>query len=127
MPALKLAYVDDGLPGITRRKAGSGWAYLAPDGTRITDREEIDRLNRVGLPPAYRDAWFCPSPDGHIQAIGWDEKGRKQYRYHPDFRARQEAAKYDSCVDFGRALPLLRARVKGDLRRRKLGRDQAIA
>ena len=57
-----------------------------PTGKRITDRDEIDRLNAIGLPPAYRDAWFCPSPNGHIQAIGYDDKGRKQYRYHPDFR-----------------------------------------
>ena len=127
MAAKKIVYVDDGLPGITRRKARTGWAYFDPHGDRIKDRDEIDRLNRIGLPPAYRDAWFCPSPDGHIQAIGWDEKGRKQYRYHADFRARQEAAKYDSCINFGRALPLLRARVEADLRRRSLGRDQAIA
>ncbi|WP_245941989.1 DNA topoisomerase IB [Sphingomonas gilva] len=125
--ATKIAYVDDGLPGITRRKAGKGWAYFDAKGKRITDRDEIDRLNAVGMPPAYRDCWFCPSADGHIQATGYDDKGRKQYRYHLEFRARQEAAKYDLCADFGRALPLLRARVESDLRRRRLGRDQAIA
>ncbi|HEU4970017.1 MAG TPA: DNA topoisomerase IB, partial [Sphingomonas sp.] len=66
------------MPGITRRRTGRAFGYFAPDGKRITDRDEIDRLNGVGLPPAYENAWFCPDPDGHIQAIGWDERGRKQ-------------------------------------------------
>jgi len=97
------------------------------DGNRITDRDEIDRLNRIGLPPAYRDAWFCPDPNGHIQAIGWDEKGRKQYRYHVDFREARESAKYELCAPFGRALPKLRARVEEDLNRRGLGKETAVA
>ena len=122
-----LCFVDDALPGITRRRCGRGWAYYDAKGDRITDRDEIDRLNGVGLPPAYKDAWYCPSPHGHIQAIGYDDKGRKQYRYHPDFRAQREAAKYDRCADFGRALPLLRARVAEDMAGRKLGRDAVIA
>ena len=122
-----LCYVDDALPGITRRRCGRGWAYFDARGQRIADRDEIDRLNRVGLPPAYKDAWFCPSPEGHIQAIGYDEKGRKQYRYHPDFRAQQEAAKYDRCASFGRALPLLRARVEEDLLEGRPTRDAVIA
>ncbi|NJC34327.1 DNA topoisomerase-1 [Sphingomonas jejuensis] len=122
-----LTFVDDDLPGITRKKAGKGWAYFTATGERIKDRDEIDRLNRIGLPPAYKDAWFCPSPDGHIQAVGWDDKGRKQYRYHLDFRAQQEAAKYDRCALFGRKLPLLRARVESDLAGRGLGRERAVA
>lgn len=122
-----LCYVDDALPGITRRRRGRYWQYFDAKGARITDRDEIDRLNGIGLPPAYKDAWFCPSPHGHIQAIGFDEKGRKQYRYHDAFRARQEAAKYDRCVDFGRALPLLRARVEADLAGRKLSREAVVA
>ncbi|TVV70051.1 DNA topoisomerase IB [Sphingomonas solaris] len=122
-----LCYVDDELPGITRRKSGSHWAYFSPRGTRIKRRSEIDRLNAIALPPAYRDAWFCPSATGHIQAVGWDEKGRKQYRYHPDFRARQEADKYDRLTDFGRALPKIRARVEADLAGRALGKDAVLA
>lgn len=122
-----LVFVDDSHPGCRRRRFGRGWGYFAPDGTRITERAEIDRLNRIGLPPAYRDAWFCPDPNGHIQAIGYDDKGRKQYRYHPDFRAAQEAAKYDRCSGFGRTLPRLRARVQRDLRQRTLTRDKACA
>jgi DNA topoisomerase-1 len=124
---LQLTYVDDSLPGITRKKVGRGWGYWDPKGQRITDREEIDRLNAIALPPAYRDAWFCPSPDGHIQATGFDDKGRKQYRYHVAFREAQDAAKYEKCADFGRALPLIRARVEADLAGRKLSRDTVVA
>ena len=127
MAATRLVYCDDGKPGITRRKAGSGWSYHDAKGSRITDRTEIDRLNAVGLPPAYRDAWYCPQANGHIQGVGWDEKGRKQYRYHPDFREAQDAAKYERCAEFGHALPALRKRVEADLRGRTLSRDRAVA
>jgi len=123
----KIFYCDDSEPGITRKKVRHGWGYYDVDGHRITDRNEIDRLNRIGLPPAYRDAWFCPDPNGHIQAIGWDEKGRKQYRYHVDFREARESAKYELCAPFGRALPKLRARVEEDLNRRGLDKETAVA
>ena len=122
-----LCYVDDGLPGISRKKAGHGWGYYDPNGKRITARAEIDRLNAIALPPAYHDAWFCPSPHGHIQATGIDDRGRKQYRYHAAFREAQDAAKYERCADFGRALPLLRARVESDLAERRLDRDTVVA
>ena len=123
-----IVYFEDDAPGITRRKTRHGaWAYHDAAGKRITNRDEIDRLNAIGLPPAYVDAWFCPDPDGHIQAVGWDEKGRKQYRYHLDFRAQQEAAKYDLCAPFGRALTRLRARVEADLERRTHSKDRTVA
>ena len=122
-----LCYVDDALPGISRKKLTHGWAYYAPDGARITDREEIDRLNAIGMPPAYHDCWFCPSPHGHIQATGLDDKGRKQYRYHAEFRAAQDAAKYGRCGDFGRALPLVRARVDEDLTGGRLDKARVVA
>ena len=127
MAAAKLHHVDDSKPGITRKKAGHGWAYFGRDGARITDREVIYRLNAVALPPAYQQAWFCPDPMGHIQATGVDDKGRKQYRYHPAFRAQQEADKYERCAQFGRALPKLRAKVDADLARRSLDRETVIA
>ena len=123
----QLRYSDDSEPGITRRLLRGRWSYWSPDGRRITERDEIDRLNRIGLPPAYRDAWFCPDADGHIQAVGWDEKGRKQYRYHADFRATQDAEKYDRCIAFAHRLPQLRARVDADLARRALCRERAVA
>ncbi len=123
----RITYCDDSEPGFTRKKVRHGWGYYDLAGNRITDRDEIDRLNAIGLPPAYRDAWYCPHPNGHIQAIGWDEKGRKQYRYHPDFREAQESAKYELCAPFGRALPKLRARVDQDLKRRGLDKETAVA
>lgn len=123
----KLIYVDEDLPGITRRKAGRGWAYFGAEGARITDRAEIDRLNAIALPPAYVDAWFCPADNGHILATGVDAKGRKQYRYHPDFRARREGEKFDLCGRFGHLLPLVRKRVEQDLAGSALTRDHAVA
>jgi DNA topoisomerase-1 len=125
LPAL--LYVDDSRPGITRKRQGRYWQYYDFMGKRVTDRDEIDRLNAIGLPPAYRDAWFCPDPNGHIQAIGYDDKGRKQYRYHAGFRDKREAAKYDRCASFGKALPKLRKRVEADLRKRILSRDTVVA
>ncbi|RDE05476.1 DNA topoisomerase IB [Sphingomonas aracearum] len=122
------SYSDDSDPGITRKPARhGGWAYYDADGARITDREEIDRLNAVGLPPAYTDCWFCPDPNGHIQAVGWDEKGRKQYRYHTTFREQQESAKYELCAPFGRALTKLRARVERDLAQRRHSKERTVA
>lgn len=123
----RLSFCDDSKPGITRKKVPHGWGYWDADGKRITDRDEIDRLNAIGLPPAYTNAWFCPKPNGHLQAVGWDDKGRKQYRYHADFREAQEASKYDRCAEFGRALPKLRKRVEADLKKRTLCRERAVA
>jgi len=125
--ATKIIYSDDSKPGITRKKVRNGWAYHDAGGERITDREEIDRLNAIGLPPAYKDAWFCPKPHGHIQAVGWDEKGRKQYRYHLGYREQQEAAKYEKTAEFGHALPLLRKQVAADLALRGLSKERAVA
>ncbi|MBB6504357.1 DNA topoisomerase-1 [Sphingomonas endophytica] len=123
-----IVFFEDDTPGITRKRTRHGaWAYYDASGTRIADRDEIDRLNAIGLPPAYTDAWFCPDPEGHIQAVGWDEKGRKQYRYHLGFRAQQEAAKYDLCAPFGRALTRLRARVEADLERRRHTKERTVA
>jgi len=127
MPHSDIVYVDDHEPGITRRKVRHGWGYWDATDKRITDRDAIDRLNAVGLPPAYTQAWFCPDPRGHIQATAYDDKGRKQYRYHPGFREAQEAAKYDRCSGFGEALPMLRARVEADLKLRGLCKEKAVA
>jgi DNA topoisomerase-1 len=125
MPQLR--HCSDDQPGITRQLIKGKWGYFDPDGNRITDREEIDRLNKIALPPAYTDAWFCPYPNGHIQATGRDAKGRKQYRYHDDFRARQDKNKYLDTIEFGAALPKLRRKVEADLKGRKLGKDAVLA
>ncbi|MFW5634450.1 MAG: DNA topoisomerase IB [Erythrobacter sp.] len=123
----KIVCVDDSLPGITRRRAGKGWAYYDPAGELIRDPAERARLNAIALPPAYRDAWFCPEENGHILATGYDEAGRKQYRYHPDFRAMRDGAKYDACAAFGRLLPLIRRRVDADLAAPRVTRERALA
>jgi DNA topoisomerase-1 len=113
--APKLHYVDDTTPGVSRKRRGRAWHYFGPDGKRITDRAEIDRLNAIGMPPAYERVWLSPDPDGHIQGIGYDARGRRQYRYHPDFRAERDSSKYDRLVGFGRKLPALRKQVTADM------------
>ncbi len=122
-----LIFVDDSLPGVTRKRSGKGWAYFDAAGARIKDRDEIDRLNSIALPPAYEHAWFCPAPNGHILATGIDAKGRKQYRYHPGFRTAREGEKFDRCAAFGRLLPLVRKRVEEDLDSPQLTRERCIA
>jgi len=122
-----LRHSSDSEPGITRKRIGRSWAYFDPDGKRVTDRGEIDRLNAIGLPPAYEDAWFCTDPDGHLQATGVDARGRKQYRYHAAFRKKQDKAKFEGLVAFGKKLPRLRRRVEQDLKRRKLTRETVLA
>jgi DNA topoisomerase I len=123
----KLVFVDDDMPGITRRRAGKGWAYYDALGKLIRDPEERARLNAVALPPAYSDAWFCPVANGHILATGYDDAGRKQYRYHPDFREARDSAKYDACAAFGKLLPLIRKRVDEDLAQPRVTRTRALA
>ena len=121
-----LRHSSDAEPGYTRKRMGRYWAYF--DGEdRVTDRETIDRLNSVGLPPAYTDAWFCKDENGHLQATGMDARGRKQYRYHPDFRAKRESAKYEGILEFGKALPKLRRRIEQDLRQHDLTREAVLA
>ncbi|WP_205693905.1 DNA topoisomerase IB [Croceicoccus ponticola] len=122
-----LIFVDDSLPGIARRRCGRGWSYSDAKGRRVTNRVEIQRLNAIALPPAYVDAWFGPAANGHILATGFDARGRKQYRYHPSFRAERESEKFDRTVAFGKALPLIRKRVEDDLSRRGLTKQRAVA
>ena len=123
----RLRHSSNGEPGYTRRKQGRYWAYFDEDGKRVTDRETIDRLNSIALPPAYTDAWFCKDENGHLQATGKDDRGRKQYRYHPDFRARRDKKKYTGTLEFGASLPKIRRKVAADLKKRKLSRDAVLA
>jgi DNA topoisomerase-1 len=123
----RLRHSSDEEPGYTRKRIGRAWAYFDEQGKRITNRDEIDRLNAIALPPAYTDAWFCKDAHGHLQATGRDDRGRKQYRYHADFRRRRDKSKYADCLEFGDALPKLRLRVEKDLRKRKLDRDTVVA
>ena len=122
-----LRHSSDTEPGITRKRMGRYWAYFDPEGKRVTDRAEIDRLNAIGLPPAYTHAWFCTDPNGHLQATGIDARGRKQYRYHPDFRANAEASKFAGLAAFGKVLPKIRRQVDKDLRTRALSKEKVLA
>ena len=122
-----LRHSSDTERGFTRKKMGRYWAYYDAEGNRVKDREEIDRLNAIGLPPAYTDAWFCADPNGHLQATGIDARGRKQYRYHVDFRAKRDDAKFEGLLEFGKALPRIRRRVEQDLKRRSLTREVVLA
>ncbi|MFC3167292.1 DNA topoisomerase IB [Paracoccus fontiphilus] len=122
-----LVYVNDDMPGITRQRSGKGFSYRGPDGRTITGKAERARLASLAIPPAYTDVWICPDPRGHIQATGRDDKGRKQYRYHPDFRAVRDSAKYDHMLDFAHALPQIRERVDADMSRRGMPAEKVLA
>ena len=123
----RLRRVDCSGPGITRRRRGRGFEYLTPDGRRVEDLETLARIADLTIPPAWRDVWICPHPNGHLQATGVDAAGRKQYRYHDVWRARRDQEKFDSMLEFGRALPEMRRRVKRDLRREGLVRERVLA
>src|SRR5256885_6449843 len=121
-----LRHSSDSEPGYTRQRKGRYWAYFDGD-ERVTDRATIDRLNAIALPPAYKDAWFCKDPNGHLQATGVDDRGRKQYRYHKDFRANAEASKFAGLAEFGEALPKIRRKVDKALRERALSKEKVVA
>ena len=120
-------YVTDALPGISRKRVGKGFAYYGPDGTLIRDRAERRRLARLAIPPAWTEVWICPDPSGHIQATARDAKGRKQYRYHPRFRALRDESKFGRMLTFSEALPRLREQVEIDLGLPGLPRRKLLA
>ena len=122
-----LRYMTDDVPGIRRLKAGRSFRYIFPDGKPLTDKAEISRIKSLAVPPAYTDVWICRDPLGHIQATGRDAKGRKQYRYHERWRSTRDEAKFSRMAAFGRALPMLRARVEADLRRHALSHEKVVA
>ena len=122
-----LRYVEDFAKGYTRERRGQGWRYLRLDGRPVTSDKLKARLDAIALPPAYQNAWYCSDPAGHIQATGIDDRGRVQYRYHADFRARQDAEKYGRCAAFGKALPAIRREIKRDLARRDMSRERIVA
>jgi DNA topoisomerase I len=127
--AAGLEYVsdDDDGPCIRRRRRGRGWEYTGVDGERIDDPDERERIAAIAIPPAWTDVWICPTPDGHILATGRDAKGRKQYRYHPDFRAARDETKFERLPTFGRALPTIRTVADEQLSARGIGREKVLA
>lgn len=122
-----LRYVNDGEPGMQRIRAGKSFRYEYEDGTRVTDQKTLWRIKRLAIPPAWTHVWICAQDNGHIQATGRDARGRKQYRYHPDWRAVRDETKYERTLAFGQALPRIRRRVARDLQRRGLGREKVLA
>jgi DNA topoisomerase I len=123
----RLRYVSDTTPGIRRKRAGTGFSYRRPDGTLVHDAETLRRIRALAIPPAWTDVWICTLPNGHLQATGRDAKGRKQYRYHPRWRAVRDETKYTRLIAFGEALPRIRARVEKDLKRPDLPREKVLA
>jgi len=122
-----LTWCSDELPGIRRTAAGDGFHYHDPKGREITDAKVLERIRALAIPPAWTDVWICPRASGHIQAIGRDVKGRKQYRYHPDWSSHAAETKFERLPDFARALPKLRKRVEADLNRRGISREKVLA
>ncbi len=121
-----LVYAAADRPGITRVRRGRGFSYHHAGGGLVSDDERA-RIEALAIPPAWGDVWICPDPRGHLQATGRDDRGRKQYRYHPDWQAHRNRTKFDRMAPFGEALPGLRARVGEDLGRPRLDRDKAVA
>jgi DNA topoisomerase-1 len=122
-----LTYVTAGRPGITRRRAGKSFTYVYPDGARVRDAGTLTRIRSLAIPPAWTDVWICASANGHVQAVGRDARGRKQYRYHARWRATRDETKYARMLTFARVLPTIRARVEQDLARPGLPRDKVLA
>ncbi|MGO6755484.1 DNA topoisomerase IB (plasmid) [Rhizobium ruizarguesonis] len=108
---LGLVYVSDTEPGIRRRRKGKGFSYVMPDGTTLADELQRARIGALGLPPAYENVWICLYENGHLQATGFDARGRKQYRYHKEWQSFRSAGKFHQLIEFGRALPRIRRTV----------------
>jgi DNA topoisomerase-1 len=122
-----LHHSSDARPGITRRRSGRGFTYRDRDGATIRDEKTLARIRSLAIPPAWTEVWICPSPLGHIQATGRDARGRKQYRYHPRWRVRRDAGKFERMLEFADALPAIRARCDADLALPGLPREKVLA
>ncbi|HZP13134.1 MAG TPA: DNA topoisomerase IB [Nevskiaceae bacterium] len=122
-----LRYVTGHEPGIRRERDGAKFRYVGADGEEITDEAELARIRKLAIPPAYEDVWICVDAHGHLQATGYDARRRKQYRYHPQWRAVRDGAKFDRMIEFGEALPKLRRKLRRDLALPGLPQDKVLA
>jgi DNA topoisomerase I len=124
-----LLYVQeqDYLPGLTRLKKGEKFVYLDTKGGLIRDDEIVMRIKALAIPPAWSKVWICPIVNGHLQATGWDARGRKQYRYHSEWRSQRDTAKFEHLADFGKLLPKLRRRVNRDMRQKALQKERVLS
>jgi len=125
--AAGLVYVSDAMPGIRRVRRGKDFAYVLPDGRPLRTGAELKRIASLAIPPAYEDVWICNDPRGHLQATGRDARGRKQYRYHPNWRRIRDSEKFERMPDFGEALPRLRQRLRRDIALAGLTREKVLA
>jgi DNA topoisomerase-1 len=125
--AVSLKYVTDETPGIRRKKVGTGFTYVGAKGKAVRDEETLARIRALAIPPAWTQVWICADANGHLQATGYDARGRKQYRYHPRFREVRDQTKYNRMLAFAGMLPKIRQRVAKDLRRRGLPREKVLA
>jgi DNA topoisomerase-1 len=125
--AAQLRYVTDRRPGITRHRTGASFSYRDPGGKLIRDAETLGRIKRLAIPPAWESVWISPDANGHIQAVGRDARGRKQYRYHPRWRSFRDEAKFERITAFAEKLPAIRARVTEDLARPGMPREKVLA
>jgi DNA topoisomerase I len=124
----RLRRADCSAPGIERRGRGRGFEYRdSRTGQRVTDPEVVERIKALTIPPAWRDVWICPHPNGHLQAVGTDAAGRRQYRYHDAWRTRRDREKFDRMLEFARRLPAVRDVCASDLRSPTLGRERVLA
>ena len=125
--AARLRHVSDRQPGIRRIRTDQGFVYQNPDGSVVTDEATLARIRKLAIPPAYEDVWICRNPNGHLQAVGRDARGRKQYRYHPRWRQVRDEAKYGKMLLFGQKLPVIRRQVEQDLALPGLPRRKVLA
>jgi DNA topoisomerase-1 len=122
-----LRHVSDAAPGIRRQRSGRGFSYVSSDGSRIGDAATLARIRALAIPPAWRDVWICPIAHGHLQATGRDARGRKQYRYHARWSTVRAATKYERTLEFGSALPAIRARLAADLAKPEFPKEKVLA
>ncbi len=119
--------IDCNGPGLRRRRAGTGFTYLDDAGKRITEAPVLERIRSLAIPPVWEDMWICPDADGHIQAVGIDATGRRQHRYHDEWREARDSEKRDGVLSLAKRLPELRARVEADLTRDGMPRERVLA
>ena len=122
-----LLYVSDEERGLRRERAGDGFRYLKAGGGAVEDEATLERIRKLAIPPAWEDVWICPKASGHIQATGRDARGRKQYKYHPQFREVRESTKYEHMMEFAKALPAVRAKLAQHMALRGLPREKVLA
>ncbi|MDX1679012.1 hypothetical protein, partial [Arsukibacterium sp.] len=122
-----LRYVDDSQPGISRKNVNGNVRYYDANGERITDDDQIKRLDALAVPPSYTDVWLCANPNGHLQATGRDSNGKKQYLYHARWREVRDANKYANLAAFGKALPALRKQLNQHIAQQQLSREKVLA